>query len=153
VPTELSRRWGGYAALACAAASITYFILLPLLLPRLWPEARLPLALLSGTALLFIVAALDAERSRRAAQVARAPQSSTRVGRQPPDRTPGGQAASPAASATQVEKHYEDLLLRKAHGDWSLVERLVSYEHERSPSAPRAELLKAAVERWENDLR
>lgn len=44
-------------------------------------------------------------------------------------------------------------LLRKAHGDVELVERLIAYERGRLPEADRRTLEQRALERWERDLR
>ena len=188
---KLLLRWGGLAAVVSAAAGLTYFIVLPVLLPRLWPETRLPLALLPGIVLLSIAltrhpgaylpteassvgraasrAALAGDRRLRtpdreptlvpkrfwqAEQAPHTAQRSTRVNRQPTIATPVEPAALiTSTSAVEAEKRYEELLLLKAHGDRAVMERLVEYERTHNPGAMRAELVQAAVERWERDIR
>ena len=44
-------------------------------------------------------------------------------------------------------------LLRKALGDRAQAERLIEFERQRNPRAARARLIRAALERWERDLR
>jgi hypothetical protein len=50
------------------------------------------------------------------------------------------------------EELYGDLLAKVGY-DREIVERLVDYERQRDPGAPRAVLLKNAIERWERDNR
>lgn len=45
------------------------------------------------------------------------------------------------------------VLLQKALGDESLVERLIEYERQRNPHLSRAEWIEYAIDRWERDLR
>jgi len=184
-------RWVELAALVSAATGITYFMVLPSLLPLLWPEARLPVALLPGVLLLVIALtrdtaayiptesgttgraggrampaddrrspivnfepAIDCERFWQAEQASHIAQQSAPAGGQPTVAPPVKPSAPfTSASALEVEQRYEELLLRKAHGDDALVERLVEYERVRKPRATRAELLQAAVEHWEQDNR
>ncbi len=47
---------------------------------------------------------------------------------------------------------YETLLIR-ARGDDALVERLISYERQRTPDADEIDLMEAALYRWERDNR
>lgn len=47
---------------------------------------------------------------------------------------------------------YQDLL-RKARGDAALVARLIAYERRLNPDAPRRELIRQAIYRWERDNR
>ena len=49
-------RWGSLVVVVTVIAMTTYFIAIPFLLGDLWPEARLPLALLAGE--IFLVIAL-----------------------------------------------------------------------------------------------
>jgi hypothetical protein len=47
---------------------------------------------------------------------------------------------------------YQDLL-SKVRGDAATAERLIEYERERAPNASREELIRRAIERWEDDNR
>lgn len=61
-------------------------------------------------------------------------------------------AAETFAPATRETDWYKKLL-RKTMGDRAHAERLIAYERERQPRAARAQLICAAVERWERDAR
>ena len=52
----------------------------------------------------------------------------------------------------QESRLYEQLL-NKARGDKALVNRLIAYEKKLSPNGSRAELVRAALDRWERDAR
>ncbi len=56
---KLLLRWGRLAVIVIAVMAMSYFIAIPILLPRLWPETRLPLALWSGMILLIIALTRD----------------------------------------------------------------------------------------------
>lgn len=129
-------KWVELAAVVSAVIGITHFFGLPVLLPRLWPEIRLPLALLAGSVVLILALMPD-------------------IGIGRPRVTPTTKPFQPTTtpSETEAEHHYEELLRRKTHGDTDLIRRLVEYERGRDPRATRAELLAAAVERWEHDNR
>lgn len=45
------------------------------------------------------------------------------------------------------------ILLSKARGDKELVRRLIEYEKQRNPFRTQKELIKSALEQWENDAR
>ena len=47
---------------------------------------------------------------------------------------------------------YQDLL-RKARGDAGVVERLIELERKRHPTAPREQLVKFAIDKWERHNR
>jgi hypothetical protein len=52
-----------------------------------------------------------------------------------------------------VERRLYRSLLRKARGDRALVERLIAYERQRSPTLDRTAHLLNAIRRWEHDNR
>ena len=59
---------------------------------------------------------------------------------------------SPKLQANQEEKLYEALLTR-AQGDYSMVERWISYERRRDPDADEVQLMQSALYRWQRDNR
>jgi hypothetical protein len=136
-------KWVELAAVVSAVIGITYIFGLPILLPRLWPEVRLPLALLAGSVVLILALMPDIGR--------RHPAGEGPTGH--PESRVEPAATTSSASEMEAERHYEALLRRKTHGETDLMERLVAYERGRNPHATRAELLAAAVERWEHDNR
>jgi hypothetical protein len=178
-------RWGSLVVVVTVIAMTTYFIAIPFLLGDLWPEARLPLALLAGEIFLVIALVRGADGYLPVrTQVVRETSSdgtshktqgakldSVAVQSQRAEVYPGTLRRSttqwqrdtarvaehpspPAALRTdsEVGTLYESLL-RKAHGDQTLVERLVEYERQRNPGAMTAECLRSAIERWERDNR
>ncbi len=62
---------------------------------------------------------------------------------------------APPAGETRstIEQMYWSDLLRITLGDITQAESLIEYERERHPLAPRAELIKMAVEHWRQDNR
>jgi hypothetical protein len=58
----------------------------------------------------------------------------------------------PNMRSRQEKKIYEALLIR-ARGDEGMVERWISYERRRTPEADEADLMEAALYRWQRDNR
>jgi hypothetical protein len=61
-------KWVELAAVVSAVIGITYLFGLPILLPRLWPEIRLPLALLAGSVVLILALMPDISRRHPAGE-------------------------------------------------------------------------------------
>ena len=56
-------------------------------------------------------------------------------------------------SLTSNEQGHYNRLLAKTGGDPQVAERLIAFERKRAPQAPRAELIRRAIERLELDRR
>ena len=52
-----------------------------------------------------------------------------------------------------LERQAYQQLLRQAGGDRALAERLITYEQQRNPTAPRLHLIQNAIQRWDRDRR
>jgi hypothetical protein len=139
---RLVLRWCGLAAVVSTVMGVVYFLAIPLVLPRLWPEVRLLLAILPG--MLLLAFALTRHLDTFLPSEPR-----------PGNAENGGaaEARSPSASDLEEERRYEALLLRMAGGDQARVERLVEYERQQHPHMTRVQLLQAAYESWERDRR
>lgn len=61
-------------------------------------------------------------------------------------------AESSRASSRVRDQLYKDLLA-KCRGDKNLAERLIAYERKHAPSANGEELIRSAIQRWEQDRR
>ena len=70
-------------------------------------------------------------------------------GSPPPDESPGPDTPPP----DERDRFSYENLLRKVGGDILTAERLIEYERRRAPNASREELIRRAIERWEDDNR
>lgn len=70
-------------------------------------------------------------------------------GGSPPGDSPGPGTPSP----DEQDRYSYENLLRKVGGDVLTAERLIEYECRRAPNASREELIRRAIERWEDDNR
>jgi hypothetical protein len=146
--SRLLLKWCVLAAVVSAVTVLAYFVVIPLLLPRLWPEVRLLLAILMGTPLLAIALGRNVDSYLPPEGNASGHTGSRTVA------TAGQPAASNVpAPDLEAERHYQALLLSMARGDTALAERLVDHERAQHPHMTRAQLLQAACESWERDNR